>query len=264
VKGYAAFHPDGNKKLTDYSPKSDRRKVSLGLGAAMLTAAMPSPVNATSVLGTSRVMSVSAKDTPRFGIKSYPQSLPLLDGEVILTFDDGPFPATTNPILESLAREQVKATFFMIGQNARENPEMVRRIGAFGHTIANHTMNHRWLNKQPFAKGLLEITEGQDAIQQALGKPIAPHFRFPGFLDTPELLTELSRRNIAVWGTDLWASDWTPMSPEQQLRLVMARLNQRKKGILLFHDIKAQTAQMMPAFLRALKAGGYKIVQATG
>jgi peptidoglycan-N-acetylglucosamine deacetylase len=229
-----------------------------------MAAAFPISADATGVLGTARTLRIIGTDGPRFGTKNYPQSLPLADGEVILTFDDGPLPSTTNTILEALAREQVKASFFMIGQNARENPEAVRRIGSLGHTIANHTMNHRWLNNQSFANGLREITEGQDAIQQALGRPIAPHFRFPGFLDTPELLAELSRRNIAVWGTDLWASDWKPMSPEQQLRLVMARLNQRKKGILLFHDIKSQTAQMMPSFLRALKAGGYRVVHATG
>ena len=79
-----------------------------------------------------------------------------------------------------------------------------------------------------------------------------------------ELLAELARKNIAIWGTDIWASDWNPMSPEQQLRLVMARLQQRKKGIVLLHDIKAQTAQMLPSFLRALKTGGYSVVQATG
>jgi peptidoglycan-N-acetylglucosamine deacetylase len=233
------------------------------MGAAVLAGAQPFAANATSILGTSRTMVVPGKDGIRIGTKSYAQSLPLADGEVVLTFDDGPFPATTNLIIDSLAREQVKATFFMIGRNARENREIVRRIGAQGHTIANHTMNHKWLSKLRLIDGLREIDEGQDAIQQALGKAIAPHFRFPGFLDTPELLAELAQKNIAVWGTDIWASDWTPMSPEQQLRLVMARLQQRKKGILLFHDIKAQTAQMMPSFLRALKAGGYRVVQAT-
>jgi peptidoglycan/xylan/chitin deacetylase (PgdA/CDA1 family) len=255
--------------VTDKAANSDRRHISLGLGASLVSAAifetgLPVSAQTRNNLGTSRLLSVPGKGGPRFGVKSYPQSLPLNDGEVILTFDDGPFPATTNPILESLEREQVKASFFMIGRNARENPDIVRRIGAQGHTIANHTMNHRWLNKLGHEQAVREITDGQDAIQQALGRAIAPHFRFPGFVDTPELLTELSRRNMAVWGTDLWASDWTPMSADQQLKLVLFRLKQRKKGILLFHDIKQQTAQMVPSFLRAMKSEGYSIVQATG
>jgi peptidoglycan-N-acetylglucosamine deacetylase len=254
--------------VTENAANSDRRKISLGLGASLIGAAilgsrLPASAQTRNTLGTSRLLSVPGQGGPRFGVKSYPQTLPLTDGEIILTFDDGPFPATTNPILESLEREQVKASFFMIGQNARENSEIVRRIGAQGHTIANHTMNHRWLNKITHEQAVREITDGQNAIQQALGRAIAPHFRFPGFVDTPELLAELSRRNIAVWGTDLWASDWTPMSADQQLKLVLFRLKQRKKGILLFHDIKQQTAQMLPSFLRALKSEGYRIVQAT-
>jgi peptidoglycan/xylan/chitin deacetylase (PgdA/CDA1 family) len=207
-------------------------------------------------------MHVPARQFPQVGTKSYPGSLPLADGEVILTFDDGPLPATTALVLEALAREQVRATFFMIGRNARANPEMVRRISSLGHSIANHSMNHRWLNAVSPEIGLREITDGEDAIKQALGKPIAPFFRFPGFLDTPALLQELSHRNISVWGADIWASDWNPMSPDQQVRLVMARLKQHRKGILLLHDIKAQTARMMPSFLNALKEGGYRIVHA--
>ena len=63
-----------------------------------------------------------------------------------------------------------------------------------------------------------------------------------------------------VWGADLWASDWNRMTPDQELQLVLARLEQARGGIVLFHDTKAQTAAMLPAFLRALKARGYHVV----
>ena len=63
-----------------------------------------------------------------------------------------------------------------------------------------------------------------------------------------------------VFGADVWASDWDPMSPEQELRLILARIEQVGRGIVLFHDSKAQTAKMLPAFLRELKRRGYRIV----
>jgi peptidoglycan-N-acetylglucosamine deacetylase len=240
-----------------------RRAVAIG-GFAALTASSASAWQASAApLGTSRILPVSALGGPQIGRKSYAASLPLADGEVILTFDDGPLPATTGPVLDALARENVRATFFLIGRNARANPQMVQRIVAAGHTLANHTMNHPWTLKQrSFEVGMREITEGQDAIQQAAGRRIAPFFRFPGFADTPELLAELARRNIAVWGTDLWASDWNVMSPGAQLHLLYERVQRARKGIILMHDIRAQTAAMLPSFLTALKQGGFRIVHA--
>src|SRR6478672_12026673 len=93
-------------------------------------------------LGTSRVLSVDAKTYPRVGLKSFPQTLPLADREVVLTFDDGPWPATDPKILAALAHECVRATFFMIGKPASEHPELVRRIAALGHTVGHHAWSH--------------------------------------------------------------------------------------------------------------------------
>jgi len=237
-----------------------RRQWAAGAAAASLTG-LPLPAQA--ALGTARVIGVSPTGGPRLGLKSYPGTLPLADGEVVLTFDDGPLPATTGPVLDTLAREGVRATFFLIGRNARANPQYVRRIAAAGHTLANHTMTHPWtLRQRSFATGLQDILDGQDAIVQAAGQRIAPFFRFPGFADTPELLAELSRRNIAVWGTDLWASDWNEMTPGAQLQLLYSRVVKARKGIVLLHDTRPQTAAMLPSFLSALKQGGFKVVHA--
>ena len=93
-------------------------------------------------LGTSRLMSVDAVSFPQIGSKNFPQTLPLNDHEVVLTFDDGPWPPTTPKVLAALARECVRATFFMIGKPASEHPTMVRRIAAAGHTIGHHTWTH--------------------------------------------------------------------------------------------------------------------------
>ncbi|MGL4243750.1 MAG: polysaccharide deacetylase family protein [Beijerinckiaceae bacterium] len=240
-----------------------RRSVTIGLTGLAFCAA--SAAASSRPLGTSRSLYVSSDGAARFGRKQYASTLPLSDGDVVLTFDDGPLPATTGRVLDALAAEQVQATFFMIGRNAKANPEMVRRVAAAGHTLANHTLSHPWtMRERPTAHGVREIAEGQDAIQQAAGRRIAPFFRFPGFADTPDLLNELSRRGDSVWGTDIWASDWNPMAPEQQLALVMGRLAKLRKGIILMHDIQPQTARMMPLFLQALKSGGYRIVHAVG
>jgi peptidoglycan/xylan/chitin deacetylase (PgdA/CDA1 family) len=216
-------------------------------------------------LGTARVLKVGTEGGVRVGTKSYPATLPLADREVVLTFDDGPWPGTTADVLDALARECVRATFFLIGENAEARPALVRRIVADGHTVGHHTWSHPILSKIPPAAALAEIERGMEADDraaygQASGVPRVPFFRFPGFADSPALLEELARRNVAVFGADLWASDWKPMTPEAELDLVMSRLREAGRGIVLFHDTKRQTADMIPAFLRALKAGGYRVV----
>jgi peptidoglycan-N-acetylglucosamine deacetylase len=240
----------------------DRRRAAAGLGA-LAAALVAGDAAGAGRLGVARSLSIAG--TARYGRKQYADTLPLADGEVVLTFDDGPLPATTSRVLDALAAEGVLATFFMIGRNALANPEMARRVVCAGHTLANHTLSHPWtMRERSTAAGIREITEGQDAIQQAAGRRIAPFFRFPGFADTPELLSELARRGDSVWGTDLWASDWNPMAPERQLALLMGRLRRLRKGIILMHDIQPQTARMMPLFLQSLRAEGYRVVHAVG
>src|ERR1700682_5830925 len=90
-------------------------------------------------LGASRILAVDAAHTPRAGSKNFPQTLPLDDHEVVLTFDDGPWPPTTPKVLAALAHECVRATFFLIGKPAAEHPHLARRIAAGGHTIGHHT-----------------------------------------------------------------------------------------------------------------------------
>jgi peptidoglycan/xylan/chitin deacetylase (PgdA/CDA1 family) len=216
-------------------------------------------------LGTSRVLAVDAATTPRVGLKSFPQTLPLDDHEVVLTFDDGPWPATDRKILAVLAQECVRATFFLIGKPASEHPELVRRIAAEGHTIAHHTWTHHNLKYMKPEAAIGEIDKGIAAVEKALHgtattTPSTPFFRFPFFDMTPATLDALQKRGIAVFGADLWASDWNPMTPGQQLKLLTERLQVARKGIILLHDPKAQTAAMLPAFLRWLRDNRYRVV----
>jgi peptidoglycan/xylan/chitin deacetylase (PgdA/CDA1 family) len=235
------------------------------LSSALVTAANAADCPRKDALGTSRVITLDPQAFPRVGLKSFPQTLPLADKEVVLTFDDGPFPATTTKVLATLAAECVKATFFLIGRNAEANPGIVKKIAAEGHTIGHHTWSHRPLNKIGQAQAIEEIDRGIAADEKGLhgtatSVPSTPFFRFPGFASTPALLNSLQSRGIAVLGADLWASDWNPMTPEQQLNLITGRLDYEEKGIILFHDTKAQTAKMLPAFLQYLRRNGYKVV----
>ncbi|MBJ7404032.1 MAG: polysaccharide deacetylase family protein [Bradyrhizobium sp.] len=216
-------------------------------------------------LGTSRVLSVDAKTTPRVGLKSFPQTLPLADREVVLTFDDGPNPPTTSKVLAALAQECVRATFFLIGQHASEHPDMVKRIAREGHTVGHHSFSHPFMGRIPFEKAIADIDRGIAADEMALHgisttTPSTPFFRFPYFESTQAQLDLLQSRGIIVFGADLWASDWEEITPEQQLKLVTERLAASGKGIILFHDNKARTAAMMPAFLRYLRENGYRVV----
>jgi peptidoglycan-N-acetylglucosamine deacetylase len=235
---------------------------------AAAQAATPCPGNP-DALATSRIVTVNVAATPRVGRKHFPTTLPLADKEVVLTFDDGPWPGTTPAVLDALKRECVLATFFLLGRNAATYPGLARRERAEGHTVAHHSFRHPLLNHMSLPAAEAEIDRGIAAVEAALqdrpaARPETPLFRFPGFASSPALLDSLEKRGIVVVGADLWASDWNPMSPAQELRLVLARLEATHGGIVLFHDTKRQTAAMLPAFLRSLKAGGYRVVHMVG
>jgi peptidoglycan/xylan/chitin deacetylase (PgdA/CDA1 family) len=216
-------------------------------------------------LGTSRVLAVDPAEYPRVGLKSFPQTLPLRDHEVVLTFDDGPWPPTTPIVLRELSQECVHATFFLIGKPASEHPDLVQRVAAEGHTIGHHTWLHRSLKQIKPSETTDEIEHGISAVEMALHgiatkTPSTPFFRFPGFESTRATLDLLQSRGIAVFGADLWASDWIRMTPKQELALLIKRLKVTNRGIILLHDPKAQTAAMLPAFLRYLRDNHYQVV----
>jgi peptidoglycan/xylan/chitin deacetylase (PgdA/CDA1 family) len=235
------------------------------VSAAAQAADCPRP----GTLGTSRILSVNAATIPRVGLKSFPDTLPLGDHEVVLTFDDGPWPPTTSLVLSALRRECVRATFFLIGKHASEHAELVRRIAAEGHSIGHHTWSHRSARRIKPGDAMQEIDRGISAVEMALHgiattNPTTPFFRFPGFESTPSTLDLLQSRGIVVFGADFWASDWNRMTPAQELALITDRLRAAGKGIILFHDTKAQTAAMLPAFLRYLRENGYHVVHVVG
>jgi peptidoglycan/xylan/chitin deacetylase (PgdA/CDA1 family) len=226
--------------------------------------AAPCPGNP-DALGTERVLIVDAKSTPRVGRKEFPVTLPLGPKELVLTFDDGPWPTTTPKVLDALKHECVQATFFLVGRNTAEHPAIARRELAEGHSIGHHTYSHPLLTTVLPAQAEAEINRGIEADQFALygkrsSQPTSPFFRFPGFASNPALLDRMQARGIVVFGADVWASDWLPMAPDVELGLILYRIDRIGRGIVLFHDTRKQTAQMLPAFLRALKERGYRVV----
>jgi Predicted xylanase/chitin deacetylase len=216
-------------------------------------------------LGTSRVMAVDPAIWPRIGRRDFAQTLPLRDHEVVLTFDDGPWPATTPRVLRMLARECVRATFFLIGKPASEFPHIVHATAAGGHSIGHHTWMHFSLRRMPHADAVEEIDHGISAVEMAqhgleTTTPSTPFFRFPGFESTPALLDLLQSRGVGVFSTDLMADDWVRRTPRQELDLLVKRLKLVNRGIILLHDSQAGTAAMLPAFLHYLKKHGYRVV----
>lgn len=221
-------------------------------------------------LGTSRVIEIDGGQRLALGLQTYPRTLALRDHEVVLTFDDGPVAGTTPQILDALKDQCVRATFFLIGSHAAEAPALVRREIEEGHSVGHHSYSHpaRTLRLWSEATAKADIDRGFAAVDiagygAAGPAPRTPFFRFPGFADTPELVRWLEDRKIAVFGADLWASDWQEMTAQAELDLVLSRLEAAGKGIVLFHDSRPSTAKMLPDFLRALKARGFHVVHMT-
>ena len=212
-------------------------------------------------LGVSRVVEIDTSGGPGFGFEHFKTHDFLRSGEVVLTFDDGPWPNNTPMVLAALASHCVKALFFPIGKHATWHPEILKKVAAGGHTIGSHTWSHRDLSKRPYEEAKLEIEKGMSAVRISLGAPIAPFFRFPALKHPQELLTYLGKRNVGVFSTDMDSFDFKTKKSEQVITNVLNKLKKLGKGIVLIHDFQQATARAMPELLRQLKSGGYKIVQ---
>src|SRR6202045_1258916 len=217
-------------------------------------------------LGTSRTLVVDPREHPRLGIMQYSETLPLADHEVVLTFDDGPLLRNSNQVLEILASQCVKATFFTIGRMAQSSPEGVRKLRDAGHTIGTHTQDHPLsMNHMSIERARQEIDEGIASVKAALGADadttLAPFFRIPGLLRADIVEDYLAAQGIQIWSTDFLADDWRHISSSRVFDLAIKRFEAKGKGILLLHDIQARTVAALPKILHELKARGYRIVQ---
>jgi len=212
-------------------------------------------------LGVTRTVEIDTTGGPGFGFEHFRQHDFLRDKEVVLTFDDGPWP-TTPAVLKALADECVKATFFNIGKHATYYPEIVRQVAAAGHSVGSHTWSHADLSRKKKEEAIDEIEKGISAVAWALGDQgqAAPFFRFPALRHPPELVTYLGERNVAIFSTDMDTFDFKMRKPEQVVNSIMTRLKKNGKGIVLMHDFQQATSHAVPEILAQLKANGYKIV----
>ena len=150
-------------------------------------------------LGTSRVLAISPSEFKGIGSMQYKQTLPLNDHEVVITFDDGPLPPYSNIILDTLASQCVKATYFLIGRMAHEYPSIVRRIYNAGHSVGTHTENHPLaLQRSPLQRVASEVETGVASVDVALGDPkaLSPFLRsrvWPG-----------TTRSTITWPPSRW------------------------------------------------------------
>ena len=214
-------------------------------------------------IGTSRTLVVDPKEHPRIGTMQYPETLPLEDHEVVLTFDDGPLPRNSNQVLDILASQCVKATFFTIGRMAQAYPAGVRKLRDAGHSIGTHTQDHPLtMNHMPIERARQEIDDGIASVKAALGDDaaLAPFFRIPGLLRAGGVEEYLAAQGIQIWSADFLADDWRHISSARVYDLAIKRLEEKGRGILLLHDIQARTVAALPRILQELKVRGYRIV----
>jgi peptidoglycan/xylan/chitin deacetylase (PgdA/CDA1 family) len=217
-------------------------------------------------LGIGRAVEIDTTGGPGFGFEHFKQLDFLRDKEVVLTFDDGPWPLNTPSVLKTLAEECTTGIFFSIGKHATYYPEILKQVAAAGHTIGAHTWSHATLTNKKLTEQQRkdEIEKGFSAVKWALGgvSP-APFFRFPALQHPPEMVTYLGERNIAMFSCDLDSFDFKASKPQQVIDVTMKKLDKLGKGIILMHDFHKHTAEALPALLRRLKDGGYKVVKMT-
>src|SRR5450432_2878014 len=240
--------------------------------AAATPQAAPAPVPAPAkaacanpnAIGIARTVEIDTTGGPGFGFEHFKQLDFLRDHEVVLTFDDGPWPENTPSVLKSLAEECTTGIFFSIGKHATYYPEILKQVLAAGHTIGSHTWSHATLTDKKLTEQQRkdEIEKGFSAVKWALGGPSpSPFFRFPALQHPPEMVTYLGTRNIAIFSCDLDSFDFKANSPKQVIDDTMKKLDKLGKGIILMHDFHKHTAEALPELLRRLKEGGYKVVQ---
>ena len=232
------------------------------VGVSVPASAETCPGNS-DALGTSRVLTINPGEFTLLGTMQYQQTLPLGDREVVITFDDGPLLPYSNIILDTLASQCVKATYFLVGQMAHANPLVVRRIYNEGHTIGTHSQHHPHFERLSMRRVEREVDGGINSVTAALGdaKALSPFFRIPYLGRTNAIERLLERKQLVTWSADVDTNDWwRGSSPRAIVKRTMRQLDAKGGGIILMHDIHRATAMALPILLKELKANGYNVV----
>jgi peptidoglycan/xylan/chitin deacetylase (PgdA/CDA1 family) len=182
------------------------------------------------------------------------------DAVVALTFDDGPWPGQTERILDILAAERVRATFFMLGSQVDRHPDLARRVVEEGHMVGNHSYTHVRTRVAHPMTASAEIAAGRDAIERATG--VRPGwYRPPGGIDTPSVYaaSEQAGNYVLLWTVD--PQDWKRPTPDRLTADVLAA--SERGSVILLHDgggDRTATIEALPGIIRGLKARGFEFV----
>lgn len=174
--------------------------------------------------------------------------------KVALTFDDGPHPEYTPKLLDALKERGVKATFFLIGKNAKVHPEIVKRIADEGHVIGNHTMNHAEITKMSDADAFFEIDENRKLLEGIVGMPI--EYMRPPFGAWQKSLENKVNALPVLWSVD--PLDWTTENTEEIVRRVIEEVED--DDIILLHDYYKSSVEAAIRIVDILQAEGYDFV----
>jgi peptidoglycan/xylan/chitin deacetylase (PgdA/CDA1 family) len=254
--GAAPPEPAAPEMTGTVSATADGRPAPAPLPPAAKSAA-PCPAG---VLGVSRVVEIDTTGGPGFGFLHFKNYDFLEPGEVVLTFDDGPWPNNTPAVLSALAAQCVRATFFIIGKHAIWHPQILKQVAAQRHSIGSHTWSHVDLTKKSVPERTDEIEKGVSIVNALIGGASAPFFRFPTLRHPAETVEYLGQRNIASFSADIDSLDFKTKNPVQIVSGILANLKKRGKGIILLHDFQQATAVALPELLEQLRINGYRIV----
>ena len=234
----------------------------LAVATAVPALAQPACPGNPNALGISRTVEIDTTGGPGFGLEQYKAHDFLLDHEIVLTFDDGPWPVNTPAVLAALTAHCTKAVFFPIGKHSLYHPEILKQVAAAGHTVGSHTWSHKNLRDKKVTPEMAkeEIEKGLSAVKLAMGTAPAPFFRFPALQDPPDYVKYLGSRNIAIFSMDLDSFDFKARSGDVVIKNVLGKLEKKGKGIVLLHDFQRHTASSIGDLLNQLKAKGYKVV----
>lgn len=172
---------------------------------------------------------------------------------VALTFDDGPNPIFTPQILAILKKNNIKATFFVVGNNARKYPDLIKAIHADGHTIASHSQSHPLLTKLSLQKLEYEITEPNRIIKSILG--LEPKcLRYPFGASNSLVRERIRAHNMLPTSMGFNSFDYERRGTEKLIHWVTSNI--QEKRVFLFHDgfdKREQTVSALPEIITAIK-----------
>ena len=199
------------------------------------------------------------------GLDSPPVGEMLKRGEVVLTFDDGPYKKRTERVLNLLDAECTKATFFVTGRSVRRYPEGIDAIVSRGHSVGNHSFTHNYYTAMNYEAAMTDAAEASAVISAEMGGEKVTMFRFPYVALNPELVEGIRAQGMAVIGVDVDGADWSDISVKESIDLIMTRLDDReRRGVVLLHDPFGSSDKRTRLLLERLKSEKYKVVAIKG